>query len=99
MIYGAQHFVYKFHNLIHLADDCSFYKSSLNDISAFPFQSYLKELQKEIKGTIKPLAQYYRRYNERSHIEESLSENAYQSNKTSILDSLREDSTAVILPR
>ncbi|EFX67037.1 hypothetical protein DAPPUDRAFT_115799 [Daphnia pulex] len=91
VIYGAQHLVYNFHNIIHLANDCSFYKSSLNDISAFPFESYLGEMKKEIKGTIKPLAQYYRRYNERLHFDES---NPHQPNKTSIFDSLREDSTA-----
>jgi hypothetical protein len=36
------------------------------------------------------LAQYYRRYNERLHFEES---NPHQYNKASIFDSLREDSS------
>ena len=48
VLYGDYHLVYNFQNLIHLADDCSFYKASLNDISAFPFESYIGEIKKEI---------------------------------------------------
>jgi len=98
ILYGDHHLVYNFHNLIHLTDDCDFYEASLNDISAFPFESYIGEMKRDIKGTIKPLAQYYRRYSERLHIEKS---HPYQPTETRIVDSLRENSKAdsfIMLP-
>lgn len=98
ILYGDHHLVYNFHNLIHLTDDCDFYEASLNDISAFPFESYIGEMKRDIKGTIKPLAQYYRRYNERLHFEKS---HPYQPTEKKIVDSLRENSKAdsfIMLP-
>jgi hypothetical protein len=92
ILYGDHHLVYNFHNLIHLTDDCEFYEASLNDISsAFPFESNIGEMKRDIKGTINPLAQYYRRYNERLHIEKSL---PYQPTEKRIVDSLRKNSKA-----
>ncbi len=58
ILYGDHHLVYNFHNLIHLTDDCDFYETSLNDIRAFPFESYIGKMKRDIKGTIKPLGQY-----------------------------------------
>jgi hypothetical protein len=48
-------------------------------------------MKRDIKGTINPLAQYYRRYNERLHIEKSL---PYQPTEKRIVDSLRKNSKA-----
>lgn len=57
-IYGKHHVVYNIHSLIHIADDCLNFRSSLNNISAFPFESCLGQLKKLVLGSYKPLAQF-----------------------------------------
>jgi len=60
-IYGPQHIVFNVHNLIHLADDCIYFNSSLNKISAFLFENYLGKLKRMLRGTMRPLAQLFKR--------------------------------------
>ena len=43
-IYGDSFTVYNIHNLLHLADDFQNLHSTLNDISAFKFENYLKSI-------------------------------------------------------
>ena len=64
IIYGAHHMVYNIHSLSHIADDCIFYDSPLDDFSSFPFENYLGQLKKLLRGTRKPLAQLCRRLSE-----------------------------------
>ena len=42
--YADSFTVYSIHNLLHLADDCQNLHSTLNDISAFKFENYLKSI-------------------------------------------------------
>ena len=43
-IYVDSFTVYNIHNLLHLADDCQNLHNTLNDISAFKFEIYLKSI-------------------------------------------------------
>ena len=60
-IYGAHNVVFNVHNLLHIAEDCLHFNSSLEHFNCFPFENYLGELKRMLKGTRKPLAQLYKR--------------------------------------
>ena len=60
-IYGTHHLVYNVHNLLHLADDCIYFKGSLDQFSCFPFENYLGQMKQLLRGTRKVLAQLVRR--------------------------------------
>ena len=60
-IYGDSFTVYNIHNLLHLADDCQNLHSSLNDISAFKFENYLRVIKKFIRNANNPVAQIAKR--------------------------------------
>lgn len=51
------------HIIQHLADDVKKY-GSLNNFSAFAFESYMQPLKKKIRSGVKPLQQLVRRYSE-----------------------------------
>ncbi|GBM63955.1 hypothetical protein AVEN_17542-1 [Araneus ventricosus] len=53
-LYGEEFVVYNVHSLIHLAEDVRRY-GSLNNISAFPFESYLGRMKKLLGTPHKPL--------------------------------------------
>ncbi len=65
-IYGTHHLVYNVHNLLHLADDCIFFKGSLVvfQFSCFPFENYLGQMKQLLRGTRKVLAQLVKRLSE-----------------------------------
>jgi hypothetical protein len=63
-LYGRQHIVYNVHNLLHLTDDCIYFKRPLASYSSFPFESYLGNIKRLLCGTRKPLSQLYRRISE-----------------------------------
>lgn len=63
-IYGVHNLVFNVHNLCHLADDCIHFKGPLDNYSSFPFESYLGQMKKMLRGTRKPLAQLYKRIQE-----------------------------------
>lgn len=44
-LFGRQFVVYNVHSLIHLPDDVKHYQCSLNDISAFPFETHLHKIK------------------------------------------------------
>ena len=53
--------VYNVHSLVHLPDDVTFFKCSLNELSAFPFENYLQILKKIVRNAKNPVAQVGKR--------------------------------------
>ncbi|CAL1282894.1 unnamed protein product [Larinioides sclopetarius] len=68
-LYGEEFIVYNVHSLIHLADDVRRY-GSLNNISAFPFESYLGRMKKLLRTPHKPLQQICKRLLENKELYE-----------------------------
>ena len=68
-IYGDDFVTYNIHCLSHIADDVLNYKTSLNRLGAFQFESYLGHLKKDIRGSKHPVQQLVRRYNETKQLE------------------------------
>ena len=58
-LYGAEFMVYNVHCLSHLGDDAVEF-ASLDNCSAFPFESYLQYLKKKIRSSRRPLVQISR---------------------------------------
>jgi hypothetical protein len=63
-IYGNTFVVYNVHNLLHLPDDAEFFKTSLNDISCFPFKNYMQQLKRLVRNAQNPLVQVVKRLEE-----------------------------------
>lgn len=63
-VYGRNMVVYNVHNLLHLADDAKRY-GSLDNVSSFPFESFLGCLIKLVRKPNRPLQQVVRRIHER----------------------------------
>ncbi|CAH1107023.1 unnamed protein product [Psylliodes chrysocephalus] len=63
-IYGRESCIYNVHNLLHLADDAINFNCSLNDISCFPFESFLGKLKRMLRKPDQPLAQVCKRLSE-----------------------------------
>ena len=51
--YSEKFIVYNVHSLLHIADDREHFKTSLNKISAFPFENYLHSIKKLVKNAKK----------------------------------------------
>ena len=62
--YGDEQLVYNVHSLIHLPDDARKY-GSLNNISCFPFESFLGHLKSVVCRPQSPVSQIIRRYAEK----------------------------------
>lgn len=62
--YGALFCVYNVHSLLHLCDDVHYYKTYLDNVSAFPFENYLQTLKKFVRGKQNPLVQVCKRLGE-----------------------------------
>ena len=60
-IFGRTFNVYNVHNLLHLADDVKHFQCSLNEVSAFPFETYLHQVKKAVKSPLNPVAQVAKR--------------------------------------
>lgn len=67
LIYGPQTIVYNVHNLLHLADDGLKY-GNLDNVSAFPFESYLYRLKQMIRGQKLQVEQIVRRIYESNEL-------------------------------
>lgn len=52
------------HNLVHLADDITYMKCPLSNITAFPFENALGKIKKLLRSGNKPIAQICRRLHE-----------------------------------
>ena len=57
VVYGEIFNVYNVHSLIHLADDVLYFKSSLNELSAFKFENFIPTIKKSVKSSNNPVAQ------------------------------------------
>jgi hypothetical protein len=62
--------VYNVHNLKHITDDSRYFGCSLNDISAFPFENYLKTVKGLVRNSRNPISQVAKRLKEREVIQE-----------------------------
>lgn len=62
--YGVNSLIYNVHSLLHIADDVQNLKANLNDLSCFPFESYLGKLVNLLRTPNKPLSQVIRRLSE-----------------------------------
>ena len=72
-LYGQNMMVYNIHNLTHLAQDSQRF-GSLDDFSAYAFESYLGQLKRMIKKPNFPLSQIIRRLSEKLYINVKVSE-------------------------
>ena len=63
-LYGPENVVYNVHNLVHLADDARKF-GSLDNVSAFPFETFLNKLKKMVRRPQNPVAQIVNRIGER----------------------------------
>lgn len=62
-VYDSYFVVYNIHSLIHVCEDVSRY-GSLDDYSCFPFENYLGQLKRRIRGKYLPLQQIFNRLKE-----------------------------------
>ena len=53
-----------FHGLMHIYEDCEYFNSSLNSLSAFPFENYLQTLKRYVKNRNNPIVQVAKRLSE-----------------------------------
>ena len=67
VLYGKTFNVYNVHGLLHIPEDVSHFKCSLNDISCFPFENHLQQLKKLVRTGRNPLAQVSKRMFEFEH--------------------------------
>lgn len=69
ILYGQNFISHNFHNNIHIADDAHYFVDKLDDfsldtVSAFPFENYMQNIKRKIRGHNKPLEQIGRRIGE-----------------------------------
>ncbi|MEW8548043.1 MAG: hypothetical protein AB2693_31455 [Candidatus Thiodiazotropha sp.] len=63
-IYSETFTVYNVHNLVHIGDDAKKFNCSLNEISAFPFENYLRILKHMVRNARNPVVQVSKRLSE-----------------------------------
>jgi hypothetical protein len=63
LLYGESQLVYNVHGLLHLVDDVRRY-GTLDNVSAFQFESYLGMLKKKVRSPKNPIAQIVHRISE-----------------------------------
>ena len=63
-LYGPTFCVYNVHSLTHIHEDVTAHGCSLNDISAFPFENYLRLLKRQVRNSNNPIAQVVKRMKE-----------------------------------
>ncbi len=66
-IYGNKFTVYNVHAVKHLHEDVAHFDCSLNDVSAFPFESHLQQIKKLVKTSHNPLVQVAKRMVEQAY--------------------------------
>jgi hypothetical protein len=64
--YGNTFPVYNVHSVKHLADDVEYFDTSLNNISAFPFENQLKSIKKMVRKSKNPICQVGKRLAEKN---------------------------------
>ena len=64
-ILGTKFCVYNLHGLVHLHEDVEYNQCSLNDISCFPFDSFLQKVKGSVRNCHSPLVQICKRQQEK----------------------------------
>lgn len=69
ILYNKNFITHNFHNNIHIVDDADYFVDklidfSLDTISAFPFENYMQNIKRKVRGQNKPLEQIGRRIGE-----------------------------------
>ncbi|XP_070205914.1 uncharacterized protein [Littorina saxatilis] len=64
-LYGENMMVYNVHNLVHISDDAKLF-GSLDNISAFPFENFMRKILKTVRKPSMPLQQVVKRFQESS---------------------------------
>lgn len=65
-IYGLENVTFNVHNLTHLCDEVRFFKTTLDLLSSFPFESYIYTIKNMLRKGETPLQQIARRLEERT---------------------------------
>ena len=73
---------YNVHNLIHLKEDAVNFKSSLDNISAFPFENHLQILKKLVRKPQNPISQIVKRLDELESCDAEFEEKALYTKLT-----------------
>lgn len=66
-LYGKTFSVYNVHALLHIHEDVSRFRCSLNDICCFPYENYLQQIKRLVRTGQNPLAQVSKRLVEIEH--------------------------------
>ena len=66
-LYGKTFTVYNVHALLHIHEDVSRFRCSLNDICCFPYENYLQQIKRLVRTGQNPLAQVSKRLVEIEH--------------------------------
>ncbi len=69
-LYGQEFLVYNVHSLVHLSQDVKVH-GNLDLISAFPYENFLGQLKKMVRGPCNALTQVIHRLSEMDHINSS----------------------------
>lgn len=56
-MYGQIYVSYNVHSPIHLPDNCVTFNTSLNELSAFPFENFLGKMKRMLRNANNPIAQ------------------------------------------
>uniref|UniRef100_A0A6M2DZT2 Putative enspm-8 hm n=1 Tax=Xenopsylla cheopis TaxID=163159 RepID=A0A6M2DZT2_XENCH len=69
-LYGEEFLEYNMHSIYHMVNDAITEKLNVNDVSSFPFENFLGQILKLVRGPAKPLQQIARRLTEMCEIED-----------------------------
>jgi hypothetical protein len=78
-LYGEAFVVYNVHSLLHLVDDVKYFDTSLDSLSAFPYENFLQTLKRLIRSASNPIVQVAKRLQEY----ESVNSKPFISSETS----------------
>lgn len=100
-LYGRHFISHNVHSLLHISDDYLNF-GSLDNISAFPFENFMKSLKKMIRKHDKPLQQIIKRYSEQKNVNTHRDKNieiVFKNEHTQgpLLDNLTEPQYKIVL--
>lgn len=86
ILYDQDFIAHNFHNNIHIADDADYFIDKLDDfslhtISVFPFENYMQNIKRKVRGRNKPFEQIGRRIEEIMSYESDYSTKQSQDNQ------------------
>ena len=68
IVFGESFCVYNVHCLLHIADDVTYFSSSLNEICAFKFENFMQVFKRKIRNSKNPVAQIVKRFAEEPNV-------------------------------